>query len=146
MNEYDMQLAAAVAAETTNKILSPLVSEAGKRAVLQSMAKEFQEFYGSDAYKDVLSEHKSLAEAISIAEITPSVQQSLPDLYATAFDCYQARRIEQNQAEPLAAPRNEIARLDNSTGRQKIIRDFEERYGTDVRIDAADSSQERFGY
>jgi hypothetical protein len=95
---------AQLSAETTLRVLdSAKAAERGKQAAIAEVAKSnpgFDGFHNSPAYKDVLADHPTLAEAISTAEDNPAYQTDyLPDLYLMALDCAVGKGA-QPQAQP----------------------------------------------
>lgn len=149
MDDYSFNETVAVArAATIDTLQKAVATNEGRLKVVKDMGPDFEQFYMSESYQRAMAEHPKLAEAILQAENDISFQQShLPDFYSTIWDVAIGKGA-QPQAQPTARiqrqPQEPHVSLSSSRDRQRLISDFEERYGTDVNIDLADNSQGRF--
>lgn len=74
----------------------PVVQNVGKQQAMAEVAKAnpaFREFYDSPEYHKVLEERPKLANFIQFAESQPTLQEELKELYESAYDHAQARKL-----------------------------------------------------
>jgi hypothetical protein len=151
MEEYDLALVQQVAANTTLATLNHLASaETARQEALIVFEQNHPGFFERlNANRKTLQEQRpALGEAIAVAEQDARRQQDLIQLYECANDYLvvasgassQPRTADRREPDP-AAPRD----LSTSAARQRVISSFEKRFGTDVDIDRADTSQANLG-
>jgi len=128
---------AELAAETTLQMLSGAAqAEQGRRAAMEEVSRtypDFEEFRETDAYRQILSEHKALANAIAMAEGNVSVQQDLPELYKLVADC--ARADQANDPQYRLAPHPQGTRREftpSSLAEENIFRATQEAKRADL--------------
>jgi len=81
-----------------------------------------------------------LAEAISYAENDPRSQEVLLDLYETANDVLREQHSGRAAQHSGRQVDSRVNSLSSSSARQRLIQEFEDKYG-DMPVDAADSSE-----
>jgi hypothetical protein len=90
----------------------PVVQSVGKQQALAEVAKgnpAFQDFYNSPEYHKVLEERPKLAQYIQQLEGSPTAQEDLREMYQSAWDHAQAKKLpelaRQHQQTPNPTPR-----------------------------------------
>jgi hypothetical protein len=141
----------------------PVVQNVGKQQAIEDITRdnpEFRKFYGSEEYQKVLEERPKLATYIQTLEGNPTMQEDLREMYISAWEHAQARKVpelvKQHQNPPTPTPRmpsqpvsrpsvqvpdqNRVAAQPNrpslatSAGRRAIIEDAEAKGVADLQF------------
>jgi hypothetical protein len=139
---------------------APVVQRASRQEALDSVNKEFsdfKDFYGTEAYHQALDARPKLKEAISYLEQNPDQGSDLQELYKSAYDVFNSKRLadqlrqastQSNPTQPRmpSKPQSMTALaqrpgtaevkgdLRTSAGRKALIAEFEARGGMDKQF------------
>lgn len=152
-----VQIQRRLAAESALSVLAPYAGELSAlshdRAVkeMDSRHPGFGELLEENR-ETLQAQRPKLAEAISFAEQDPRLQLDLLGLYESANDYLKVHgsgsgmQLGNTSREPSGDRTATDSRdLSSSASRQRVISSFEKKFGTDVEIDRADTSQHNIG-